>query len=194
MYQFEVDFVKKMQFYAISQLRQNPDYLEFCQLIGDDYNDLKKVSEFILKSVNIDEAEGIWLDYLAWLVGTSRQYINLNQLFCVNVPHINVPKNFYFVSRGINVSGNINDNFLRRRIYAKIAYNNSEGTRNENNFIIKNLTNAERVIIKRVAPMLLDVTLIGDIDISFSRRTDLEPVIGNGVGIRHINVLSSLEE
>jgi len=194
MYQFEVDFVKKMQFYAISQLRQNPDYLEFCQLIGDDYNDLKKVSEFILKSVNIDEAEGIWLDYLAWLVGTSRQYINLNQLFCVNVSHINVPKNFYFVSRGINVSGNINDNFLRRRIYAKIAYNNSKGTRNENNFIIKNLTNAERVIIKRVAPMLLDVTLIGDIDISFSRRTDLEPVIGNGVGIRHINVLSSLEE
>lgn len=194
MYQFEVDFVKKMQFYAISQLRQNPDYLEFCQLIGDDYNDLKKVSEFILKSVNIDEAEGIWLDYLAWLVGTSRQYINLNQLFFVNVPHINVPKNFYFVSRGINVSGHINDNFLRRRIYAKIAYNNSKGTRNENNFIIKNLTNAERVIIKRVAPMLLDVTLIGDIDISFSRRTDLEPVIGNGVGIRHINVLSSLEE
>lgn len=194
MYQFEVDFVKKMQFYAISQLRQNPDYLEFCQLIGDDYNDLKKVSEFILKSINIDEAEGIWLDYLAWLVGTSRQYINLNQLFFVNVPHINVPKNFYFVRRGINVIGNINDNFLRRRIYAKIAYNNSKGTRNENNFIIKNLTNAERVIIKRVAPMLLDVTLIGDIDISFSRRTDLEPVIGNGVGIRHINVLSSLEE
>lgn len=194
MYQFEVDFVKKMQFYAISQLRQNPDYLEFCQLIGDDYNDLKKVSEFILKSVNIDEAEGIWLDYLAWLVGTSRQYINLNLLFCVNVPHINVPKNFYFVSRGNNVTVNINDNFLRRRIYAKIAYNNSKGTRNENNFIIKNLTNAERVIIKRVAPMLLDVTLIGDIDISFSRRTDLEAVIGNGVGIRHINVLSSLEE
>ena len=194
MYQFDIDFVKKMQFYAISQLRQNPDYLEFCQIIGDDYNDLKKVGEFILKCINIDEAEGIWLDYLTWLVGTSRQYINLNQLFCVNVPHINVPKNFYFVSRGINVTGNINDNFLRRRIYAKIAYNNSKGTRNENNFIIKNLTNAERVIIKRVAPMLLDVTLIGDIDISFSRRTDLESVIGNGVGIRHINVLSSLEE
>ena len=105
------------------------------------------------------------------------------------MPHINVPKNFYFVSRGINVTGNIDDNFLRRRIYAKIAYNNSKGTRNENNFIIKNLTNAERVIIKRVAPMLLDVTLIGDVDISFSRRDDLEPALGNGVGIRNINIL-----
>lgn len=37
--------------------------------------------------------------------------------------------------------------------------------------------------------MLLDVTLIGDVDISFSRRDDLEPALGNGVGIRNINIL-----
>lgn len=187
MYQFNIDFVKKMQFYAISQLRQNEDYLNFCQCIGDDFNDLKKVGEFILKCINIDEAEGIWLDYLAWFVGTSRRYFNLSQYFCVNAEHVNAEKYFYFPKSTIDTTSSIDDDFLRKRIYAKIAYNNSKGTRNENNFIIKNLTNAERVIIKRVAPMMLDVTLEGDeINIVFATREELESVIGNGVGIRNI--------
>lgn len=187
MYQFDVDFIKKMQFYAISQLRQNEDYLNFCQCIGDDYNDLKAVGEYILKCINIDEAEGVWLDYLAWLVGTSRKYFNLSEYFCVNAEHVNAQKYFYFPNSSIDASSSIDDYLLRKRIYAKIAYNVSKGTRNENNFIIKNLTNAEHAIIKRVAPMMIDVTLEGDnINIVFATRDELESAIGNGVGIRNI--------
>lgn len=189
MYQFDIDFVKQMQYYAVSQLRQNEDYKKLCECIGNDYNDLKRVSEYILKCINIDEAEGIWLDYLAWLVGTSRQYFNLSEYFCVNAEHVNAPKYFFFPDATTDAVSSISDTFLRKRIKAKIAYNTSKGTRNENNFIIKNLTNASRVIIKRVVPMMLDVTLLGSgINEVFATRTELEAVIGNGVGIRNLEI------
>ena len=47
MYQFQIDFVKKMQYYAVSQLRQNEDYVKLCECIGNDYNDLKANSEYL---------------------------------------------------------------------------------------------------------------------------------------------------
>ena len=57
MFQFNIDFIKKMQFYAVSQLRLNPDYQNLCEVIGQDFNDLKKISEYILKSINIENKQ-----------------------------------------------------------------------------------------------------------------------------------------
>lgn len=191
MYQFDIDFVKKIQYYAISQLRQNEDYIKLCECIGNDYNDLKTVSEYILKCINIDEAEGIWLDYLGWLVGTTREYFDLTEYFCVNVEHVNTSKYFFFPGSIIDATSSIDDIFFRKRIKAKIAYNTSKGTRNENNFILKNLTNASHVIIKRVEPMILNITLIGNnINIIFATKEKLEPVLGNGVGIKNLIIRS----
>ena len=190
MFQFNIDFIKKMQFYAVSQLRLNPDYQNLCEVIGQDFNDLKKISEYILKSINIDEAEGIWLDYLGWLVGTTRVYFDLGDFFSVNSDDVNVDKYFWFPGTAFGGESNLDDVLFRKRIYAKIGYNISKGTREENIYILKNLTFAKKVIIKRVAPLVLDITLIGnDIIQTPTFKEDVEKVLGLCVGTGTIKVL-----
>lgn len=190
MFQFNIDFIKKMQYYAVSQLRQNPDYINLCEVIGQDFNDLKKISEYILKCINIDEAEGVWLDYIGWLVGTTRVYFDIGDFFSVNSDDLNAEKYFYFPGTTIGGETNLDDVFFRKRIYAKIGYNISKGTREENIYILKNLTFAKRVLIKRVAPLVLDITLIGnDIIQTPTFKEDIEKVLGLCVGTRTIKVL-----
>lgn len=190
MFQFNIDFIKKMQFYAVSQLRLNPDYQNLCEVIGQDFNDLKKISEYILKSINIDEAEGIWLDYLGWLVGTTRVYFDIGDFFSVNSDDLNADKYFWFPGTTVGGESNLDDVFFRKRIYAKIGYNISKGTREENIYILKNLTFAKKVVIKRVAPLVLDITLIGnDIIQTPTFKEDIEKVLGLCIGTRTIKVL-----
>ena len=190
MFQFNIDFIKKMQFYAVSQLRLNPDYQNLCEVIGQDFNDLKKISEYILKSINIDEAEGIWLDYLGWLVGTTRVYFDIGDFFSVNSDDLNADKYFWFPGTTVGGESNLDDVLFRKRIYAKIGYNISKGTREENIYILKNLTFAKKVIIKRVAPLVLDITLIGnDIIQTPTFKEDIEKVLGLCVGTGTITVL-----
>ena len=190
MFQFNIDFIKKMQYYAVSQLRLNPDYRNLCEVIGQDFNDLKKISEYILKSINIDEAEGLWLDYLGWLVGTTRVYFDIGDFFSVNSDDVNIDKYFYFPGTSLAGEMNLDDVLFRKRIYAKIGYNISKGTREENIYILKNLTFAKKVIIKRVAPLVLDITLIGnDIIQTPTFKEDIEKVLGLCVGTGTIKIL-----
>lgn len=190
MFQFNIDFIKKMQYYAVSQLRLNPDYRNLCEVIGQDFNDLKKISEYLLKSINIDEAEGVWLDYIGWLVGTTRVYFDIGDFFSVNSDDLNAEKYFYFPGTTVGGETNLDDVFFRKRIYAKIGYNISKGTREENIYILKNLTFAKRVLIKRVAPLVLDITLIGnDIIQTPTFKEDIEKVLGLCVGTGTIKVL-----
>lgn len=190
MYQFNIDFIKKMQFYAVSQLRLNPDYKTLCEVVGQDFNDLKKISEYILKCTNIDEAEGVWLDYIGWLVGTTRTYFDIGDFFSVNSDDLNADKYFWFPGTSVVGENNLDDIFFRKRIYAKIGYNISKGTREENIYILKNLTFAKKVILKRVAPLVVNVTLIGDDIIQTPTfKEDIEKVLGLCVGTGTITVL-----
>lgn len=190
MFQFNTDFLKKMQFYAVSQFRQNPDYVNLCEVIGNDFNDLKRVSQFILDCVDIDSATGIWLDYIGWLVGTTREYFNIAQFFSVNSADINVEKYFWFPDQKIEQISDLKDDLFRKRIYAKIGYNISTGTREENIYILKNMTNANHVKIKKVAPMTLDITIIGDaILYTQTLLEDINNVLGMGVGTRNLQIV-----
>lgn len=186
---FETDFIKKMNFYAVSQLRVNEDYKNFCEIIGKCFNDLKKVSSYLLNSKDIDTASGIWLDYIGWLVGTTREIFDISQFFSVNSPDLNVEKYIWFPGQTVGSVTNLKDDLFRRKIYAKIGYNISKGTRNENNYIIKNMTFADRIKIRRYAPMQLDIYLQGDnIIITPTFRQDIEKVLGQGVGIHELVV------
>lgn len=190
MFQFNTDFFKKMQFYAVSQFRQNPDYTNLCEVIGKDFNDLKKISQYILDCVDIDNASGIWLDYIGWLVGTTREYFNISQFFSVNSADVNVEKYIWFPSQTVGQISDLKDNLFRKRIYAKIGYNISTGTREENIYILKNMTNANHVKIKKVAPMTLDITIIGDaILYTQTLIEDINNALGMGVGIRNLQIV-----
>ena len=120
---FETDFIKKMNFYAVSQLRVNEDYKNFCEIIGKCFNDLKKVSSYLLNSKDIETASGIWLDYIGWLVGTTREIFDISQFFSVNSPDLNVEKYIWFPGQTVGSATNLKDDLFRRKIYAKIGYN-----------------------------------------------------------------------
>ena len=192
------DYYLKMQEYSISQLRANPDYLLFCKCIGDDYNNLQKVSEFLLDMVNIDKAEGKYLDFIGWLVGATRTYFNIARFFSVNSNDLNVLKYFWFPNQTIGQTASLSDELFKRRIYAKIGYNITKGTRPENIYIIKNMTYADKVLIKSpnsktdsTEPMCLDITLVGDNILQTNTLLDdIENILGTGVGLVRLHLPS----
>nr|DAS99104.1 MAG TPA: Protein of unknown function (DUF2612) [Caudoviricetes sp.] len=192
------DYYIKMQEYSISQLRANPDYLLFCKCIGNDYNNLQKVSKYLLDMVNIDKAEGKYLDYIGWLVGTTRTYFNIARFFSVNSNDLNVMKYFWFPNQTIGQTASLPDELFRRRIYAKIGYNTTKGTREDNIYIIKNMTFADKVLIKSpnsktdsTDPMCLEVTLIGNNILQTNTLLDdIENILGTGVGLVKLHLPS----
>lgn len=189
---YELD--KKMLEYSISQFRNIPEYVKICEAFALGAVTVQDAVDYLSNMIDIEKAEGIWLDYIAWLVGTDREAYNILDFFCVNSPHLNVEKYFYFEGITPDSKGNLIDVLLRKRIRAKIGYNTSKCTRNENIRIIKGIFNAEKVVIANVSPMLLDITLYGD-EIIYpsveSIRGSIENILGCGVGVRNLDIQPS---
>lgn len=178
---------------SISEFRAIPEYVKICEAFCVGLGTIQDAVNYLSNMQNVDRAEGVWLDYLAWLVGTTRETYDITQFFCVNAPHLNVEKLFYFEGISSFDKGSLQDNYLRKRIKAKIAYNTSHATRNENIRIIKGMVNADKVVITNVEPMVLDITIYGDnlfYPSTQSLRTSIENILGCGVGIRNLNIVS----
>lgn len=177
---------------TITVLKNYPRFLTLLKVIANRIDELQQCVDYLCEKTTLSTAEGIWLDYIAWLVGTNRTTYDILQYFCVNAPHLNVEKYFYFEGISSLEKGSVQDVALRKRIKAKIAYNTSKATRNENIKIIEGLVNADKVVISNVSPMLLDITLYGD-NLFYpsiqALRTTIESVLGNGVGIRNLNII-----
>lgn len=191
-----LDLTNTMLSNSISQFRNNPAYVKCCEAHTVGLGTIEYAVDYLLKSLDIDQAEGIWLDYIAWLVGTNRNATDLLNFFCLNVEHLNVEKFWYFESSTDFSATKLDDVLLRQKIKAIIAYNTSRGTREENLRILKGVSNADKVIIKNVSPMNLDVTLIGNNIIYPSignLKKNLELVLANGVGISQLTILNSDE-
>lgn len=119
-----------------------------------------------------------------------KRILNIARFFSVNSYDVNVEKYIWFPGTTLGQIDNLGDELFRKRIYAKIGYNVSKGTRKENKYIIKNMTNATRVKIKRVAPMTLDITLIGNSIIETNTLLDdINNILGMGVGVRNLQFL-----
>lgn len=181
---------------VISVLRNYPRFLTLLKCIAPRLDNLQDVADYMCENTNLDTAEGIWLDYIAWLVGTTRDSYNILNFFCFNAPHINVEKEFYFEGITPDSKGNLQDVLLRKRIKAKIAYNTSKATRNENIKIIQGIFNADKVVITKPEPMVLDMVLYGDEIIYPSIdnvRDAITNLLGNGVGLRNLEIRSANE-
>lgn len=179
---------------VISVLRNFPRFLTLLKCIAPRLDNLQDIANYMCENTKLDKAEGIWLDYIAWLVGTTRKTYDITQYFCVNALHLNVEKLFYFEGISSLDRGSLQDIYLRRRIYAKIAYNTSNATRNENIKIIEGMVNADKVVITRPSVMQLDVTIYGDnlfypsID---SLRGSINGILGCGVSVRNLDIQPS---
>lgn len=187
---YELD--KKMLEYSTTEKRVIPEYIKMCEAFCVGLASIQSGVDYLSDMIDVDKAEGIWLDYIAWLVGTNRTTYDILQYFCVNAPHLNVEKYFYFEGISSLEKGTVQDVALRKRIKAKIAYNTSRATRNENIKIIEGMVNADKVVITNVSPMVLDVTLYGEnlfYPSTQALRASIENVLGNGVGIRNLTII-----
>ena len=176
---------------SISKFRVNPAYIKCCEAHAVGLGSIQDAIDYMSNCLNVDIATGIWLDYIGWLVGTTRKNFDISKYFCVNAPDINVEQEFFFPTETNWTQGSLNDTIFRQRIKAKIGYNISKGTREENLFIIKNLTNADNVIITKEEVLLLNVHLYGD-NIIFSNinslRSDIQNIFGVTVGLNNLEI------
>lgn len=180
-----------MQRFSISKLRANKAYVKMCEAHCVGMNSIQNAVDYISNALDIDKASGIWLDYIGWLVGTTRDFFDMSEFFSVNSPDINVEKYFYFPTETTWTQGSLSDVLFRQRIKAKIGYNISKGTREENLFIIKNMTNAQEVIIEKAGYKMLNVRLTGDNLIYSgvnSLRQDIENVLGATIGLNNLEI------
>lgn len=183
------DYSKLNQRYSISEIRSCEEYTAFMDADAKLKEDLQIVLFYLLNFADIDNSSGFLLDFLGWLVGTSRDYFDVSQYFKINSPDVNVPKYIWFSEPAtdfIAPRGTLSDAFFRARIRAKIGANTSKCRREDNINIIKNMTYADKVIITNPAPMVLDIKIKGkNLFLSQRLKEDIEQILGNGIGIRN---------
>lgn len=184
------DYSALNQAYSLGQFRSNKEYMALINADAKIKEDLQANVQYLIDSLDINKAEGVFLDNWGLLVGILRQYFDIGAYFSYNSPDVNVEKYIWFSEPETDFvapSGSLEDQDYRARIKAKAGANTSKCTREENIAIIKNMTFAKKVKIKNVDIMLLDVTLVGD-NLFFTQDTksDIELVLGSGVGIRNL--------
>lgn len=185
---------KLMQKNSISELRTIPEYVKLCEAHAVGLQTIQNAINYLSDAINLDKAQGVWLDYIGWLLGTDRQYMNIARFFSVNEDDVNREKYFWFANQNIGQIASLSDELFRRRIYGKKGYNISKCTRNENIKIIKDITFADHVIIENISPMVLDITLYGDNILETNTLIDdIEFVLGDGVGINRLQIRSLSE-
>ena len=184
---YKVEILK----YIIPYFRQNTDIKNILLAIGMRFNALQDVIVELLDSLTISKAHGFLLDYIGREVGTTRDEVDFGDYFCVNVPHINVQKKFYFMASSLNpeIAVTLEDAEFIQKIMAVIGGNMSSGTRNENLNIIKMITNSDNVIIKKVDTCQLDIYLNGA-DITYTKNTlnYIQNILADGIFLNEVHI------
>lgn len=190
----QLNYRQLLDEYIISQFRGRTGIKETLDAINEQYEKLQGDVGLLLNWTSVDTAEGELLDYIGFLFGISRDYFDLAQYICLNVDDINRSKYFFFrESKNGNIvpRGSLSDLNFRARIKAKIASKFSNHTRNENIFVIKNMTFAENVEITKPSTMMLNVNLVGDRNNMFitdKTLAEVEGVLGYGVGLNALTI------
>lgn len=188
----ELNYRQLLDEYIISQFRGKDGIKETLDAISGQYNKIQNDLYALLNWTSVDTAEGDLLDYIGFLFGITRDYFDISQYFCLNVDDVNRSKYFFFKEGGSGGNtGTLNDRDFRSRIKAKIAFKFSNYTRNDNIYVIKNMTFADNVEITKPATMKLNVNLVGDRDKMFitdKTLSEIEGVLGYGVALNSLTI------
>ncbi len=177
--------------YALPYIRANEDLAIVLKAIGERFNNLQTAIVYLLNTLDIRKARGIWLDYAGSEVGAQRDEMDFGNYFCVNRLHVNVEKRFYFLSSGLDPETplSLNDAEFIQKIFAYIGANSSCGTRNEIIEIVKTITNAENVIVEKTARCVLKIHLAGGALIMTQNTVDyIQQIIGDGIYLEEITL------
>lgn len=177
--------------YIIPYFRNNTDIKNILLAIGMRFNALQDIIVELLDSLTISKAKGFLLDYIGVEIGTERDEVDYGDYFCVNLPHINVSKRFYFLASSLDPQTviTLEDQEFIQKIMAVIGGNISSGTRNENLNIIKMITNSENVIIEKVGTCQLDIYLTGP-DITYTKNTlnYIQNILADGIFLNEVHI------
>lgn len=177
--------------YCLPYLRQNTDIITVLKEIGARFNNLQDVVIYLLTILKIKDARGVWLDYIGKEVGADRDEVSFGNYFCVNLPHVNVPKLFYFLVSSSNplVPVTLDDATFIQKIFAYIGSNNSSATHNELITIIKILTGAETVQIIKISTCTIKINIIGENIILTNNTIDyIQNIIGSGIYLQEVTI------
>lgn len=177
--------------YIIPYLRYNEDIKTILQAIGSRFTNLQDALYYLVSSLSIRDARGVWLDYAGAEVGAQRDEMDFGDYFCVNREHLNVPKRFYFLTSGLNPESplSLNDAEFIQKIFAYIGANSSCGTRNEIIDIVKTITNADSVIVTKTARCVLKIHLIGEaLVLTQNTVTYIQQILGDGIYLEEITL------
>ena len=177
--------------YVIPYLRTNEDIVTVLKAIGSKFTNLQTAIVYLLDTLDIRKARGVWLDYAGAEVGAQRDEMDFGNYFCVNRLHINVEKRFYFLSSGLDPETplSLNDAEFIQKIFAYIGANSSCGTRNEIIQIVKTITNADSVIVEKTARCVLKIHLSGGALIMTQNTVDyIQQIIGDGIYLEEITL------
>ncbi len=177
--------------YIIPYLRYNEDIKTILQAIGSRFTNLQDALYYLVSSLSIRDARGVWLDYAGAEVGAQRDEMDFGDYFCVNREHLNVPKRFYFLTSGLNPESplSLNDAEFMQKIFAYIGANSSCGTRNEIIDIVKTITNADSVIVTKTARCVLKIHLIGEaLVLTQNTVTYIQQILGDGIYLEEITL------
>lgn len=177
--------------YVLPYLRTNEDIVAVLKAIGATFNNLQDAVSYLLNSLNIHNARGVWLDYIGTEVGAQRDEMDYGNYFCVNRLHVNVEKYFYFVTSGLNPQSplSLTDAEFIQKILAYIGANRSCGTREECLEIITTITNATKVIISQESPLIVSIKLYGQgLILTKNTISYIQNIILDGVYIKEITI------
>lgn len=177
--------------YIIPYLRYNEDIKTILQAIGSRFTNLQDALYYLVSSLSIRDARGVWLDYAGAEVGAQRDEMDFGDYFCVNREQLNVPKRFYFLTSGLNPESplSLNDAEFMQKIFAYIGANSSCGTRNEIIDIVKTITNADSVIVTKTARCVLKIHLIGEaLVLTQNTVTYIQQILGDGIYLEEITL------
>lgn len=177
--------------YIIPYLRTNEDVRVVLKAIGERFNNLQEAIIYLLGSLNIRDARGVWLDFAGAEVGAQRDEVDYGNYFCVNRAHINVEKYFYFLTSGFNPESplSLTDAEFIQKILAYIGANSSCATRNEIMQIVKTITNADEVIVSKTARCVLTIDLKGSgLILTKNTINYIQQIIGDGIYLEEITI------
>ena len=175
--------------YLIGYFRQNKDITDFLKVLTLRGNIARDVILKLLHSYKIQQARGKFLDYIGAEVGAKRDEVDYGNYFCVNQPHINVNKLFYFLTSGEDPRYPIilEDAEFIQKIQAYIGANVSSGTLEETVSIIKTITNADNVEITK-GELGVKVYITGQRAVLTANTINyIKRVLGDGIYLEEVN-------
>lgn len=166
--------------YPIPYLREFENFNEYNRISGGRWQNIEDAIWYVLKNININNANGYWLDLLGARVNQNREIL-ATPIDSFQFDSIDADQNGFGETIGDGLGGKLlegigfnekvyfsfEDELYRIAIKFAIIKNNFDGRRETIINAIKLLTNAERVLIRSNPPLRCTLIIKSEMPVDF---------------------------